>query len=344
MEDLSAREKTILRSIVQEYVTTAEPVGSRTVSKQFRLGLSPATIRNSMADLEERGFIQQPHTSAGRIPTDRGYRCYVDALMELQELTPQERRILDGRISMSEHEGAIEAILDQLCRAIADISRLLGLVLTPRFEMGILHSLDIVVLNSNRLLLVVTIRSGLVRTMFLDLDNVPSSRKLAESVKVLNESLAGLSLGEIRRTIRQRLQTNARGDRALMRKITEEANDLFRMPSPDDLRIGGTTHISLQPEFSDRRKLADFLDLVEERERMVCLLDETLTHKGVNITIGNENPAKEMTECSLVTTTYTVGNVLGVIGVVGPTRMPYDRLAPLVSYAAALMSKTLSVD
>ncbi|MBI4532184.1 MAG: heat-inducible transcription repressor HrcA [Candidatus Latescibacteria bacterium] len=341
MSELSVREKGILRSIVREYVTTAEPVGSRTISKQFHLGISPATIRNSMADLEEKGYIQQPYTSAGRIPTDRGYRCYVDSLMEVEELTTSETAFLEEWIS-SEHEGDIEAILDQLCRSLADVSKLLGVVLTPRFEAGILQRLDLIVLNQQRVLLVLTIRSGLVKTMLLDLDRVPSSRKLSETVRVLNERLVSLSIGEIQRTIRERVETAPKGDPVLLKTLMDKADDLFRLVSPDDLHVGGTTNISMQPEFSDRRKLADFLDLLEQRERMVSLLNQNLNCKGVSITIGNENPAREMQECSLVTTTYTVGNVSGIVGVVGPTRMPYAKVAPLVSYAASLMSRVLS--
>lgn len=342
MDDISEREKVILRSIVREYVATAEPVGSRTISRQYYLGVSPATIRNGMADLEEKGYIQQPHTSAGRIPTDRGYRCYVDALMEVEGLTVSERASLEEWISVSEHEGDIEAILNQVCRAIADISKLLGVVLTPRFEQGILHRLDMVVLDQRRVLLVLTIKSGLVKTMFLDLNRAPSSRRLAETIRVLNERLTGLSVGEIRRTIRERLGTISKGDPSLFKIFMDEVNDLFQLTSPDDLHVGGTTHISMQPEFSDRRKLANFLDLLEERKRMVSLLNQKLDCQGVSITIGNENPAREMHECSLVTAPYTVRNVSGILGVVGPTRMAYAKMAPLVSYASALMSRILS--
>ena len=340
-EILSERERIILQSLVEAHIAASGPVGSRTIARRYALGMSPATIRNSMADLEEKGYLCQPHTSAGRVPTDKGYRYYVDELMERKDLPESQRARLLERIHLSAREGDVEDILDQVARAIADLSNLLGLALSPHFEMGILQKLEMISLTERKLLLVLSIRSGLVKTIVLEVDVDVSSPKLVETAQLLNERLYGLSIGEIRRTIRERMHMAFRGDAKLLRVIVDEADELFDFSQREELHFGGTTNIFLQPEFEDREHLADLMGLLERRDGITHILSQRLDYSGIGITIGSENFSQEMRMCSLLTSSYRVGNAVGVIGLIGPTRMPYSRLVSLLSCVAELTGELL---
>jgi len=294
-----------------------------------------------MADLEEKGYLHQPHTSAGRVPTDKGYRYYVDELMEKEDLTDAYRAELLERLRSGVREGDLEAVLDQVARAIADLSNQLGLALSPHFEMGILQKLELVSLAEKKLLIVLSIRSGLVKTIVLEIEAVVWPSKLAETAQLLNERLHGLSIEEVRRTIRERVHMVSRGDPKLLRIIVDEADALFDFSRREELHLGGTTNIFLQPEFADRENLTDLMGLLERRDAITHILSQRLAYRGIDITIGRENPSQEMRMCSLLTSSYRVGNAVGVIGLIGPTRMPYSRLVGLLSYVAELTGTLL---
>jgi len=342
MERLGRREDAILDILISSYVRTGEPVGSRTISKLWQ-EQSAATVRNLMADLEEKGYVTQPHTSAGRIPTDKGYRYYVDKLMgAMDALTEGDQTRVREAVDTKIRERNVEQLLSQVSKVVADVSHNLGVVLSPRFERGCFERLELVSLSDSKLLLVLSIRSGIVRTMVMEIDSPISDSDLEETRRVVNERLSGLTVGEILASVGERLGSATSGDARLLRLLIDSAQSIFRYSSGDDLHVGGAGQFFLQPEIlSDHQRLGALMGLLEERESMVALLDKRADTDGITVTIGAENPSDELQNCSLLTSSYRVGNVTGLIGLIGPTRLEYARLLPLVRYMSELTEEYL---
>ncbi len=338
MTELTPREKAILDILIGTYVTTGEPVGSRTISK-MDLGLSAATIRNSMADLEEKGYLYQPHTSAGRVPSDKGYRYYVDMLMNREELAEAAQRSIRDSVERL-REGNADDLLVQVSKVLADVSHNLGIALGPQFTQGIFERLEMLKLSESKLLMVMTIRSGLVKTMVVEIDSEIEENELEETRRVVNQRLSGLTIGEIMASVKERLASASSGSPKLLHLLANSADHLFRFPSSADLHMDGTRNFFGQPDFSSER-LAGLIGMLEAREYVAHLLSDRARDAGISITIGDEHESPELKDCSLLTSTYSVGNVSGVIGIIGPTRLPYGRLVPLVQYMANLTEEML---
>ncbi len=342
MPGLSHRETHILDILVRIYVATGEPVGSRTVAKSG-LSLSAATVRNAMADLEEKGYLCHPHTSAGRMPTDKGYRHYVDELMAQQELTGRVQQLIRKSVEMCRRDGNIESLLEQVSKVIAEVTQNLGVALAPRFEKGIFQRIEMLRLSESKVLIVLTIKSGLVKTMVIEVDSDIRASELEETNHVVNERLSGLSIGEIRESLRARLREISRGSPRLLQLIWERADVLFNLRSGEDLHVGGTGNFFLQREFSeDREGLAALFEFLEKRDPMVTILDERMDSEGIKITIGNEHASPELRGCSLLTSRYRFGDASGLIGMIGPTRIQYAFLVPMVEYVAGITEEMLA--
>ena len=341
MLQLQQREVAILDILVSTHVSTGEPVGSRAIARSG-MGLSSATVRNSMADLEDKGLLTQPHTSAGRVPTDKGYRYYVDRVMPREMLEEEECDQIRERVRAAVRKGDVEVLLEQMSRVIADLSMNLGMVLSPRFEQGVFDRLEIVHLSEGRLLLVLAIRSGLVKTMVMEVDSAITPGELDETSRAVNERLSGLSVAEIRDSVAERLRAVSHGSPRLLRVLCDSAPNLFRFHSGMDLHFGGAGNFIMQPEFSRKKNdLAALMELLEAREPMITILDERTEQDGISVTIGTENGPPELRGCSVLTSRYKVGAISGVIGLIGPTRIPYARLIPLTRYMAALAEEML---
>ena len=329
---LSGREGQVLQALVQAYVALGDPIGSSSLVSREGLDVSPATIRSTLAKLEEMGYVQQPHTSAGRVPTDKAYRFYVERCLGFDQLLadPHDEN-LRSLIEAKLQEGNVDAILGQLAKVVGDISSQLGLVLAPRFELGVFRQIELIRLTQRRLLLVVTIDQGLVRSLDIEVDSRVSRGDVNTVNRLLNERLHGLTMAEIRRSARERLRSIDVGNPQLLRVVAAEIEELSQ-PSPADLHVAGAANICLQPEFRDPHRVAGLMQLVENKN----ILTEMLQNRhGVVITIGEENSPVEMQVCSMVTASYEVNGMQGVLGVIGPTRMRYDRVMSLVNYAAS---------
>jgi heat-inducible transcriptional repressor len=337
MPELTQREKAILDILIGSYVTTGEPVGSRTVSK-MGLGLSAATIRNSMADLEEKGYLQHPHTSAGRVPSDKGYRYYVDMLMSREELAAAAQKALRENIALVQ-EGNVETLLGHVSKVLADVSHNLGIALGPQFVQGIFERLEMVRLSESKLLMVMSIRSGLVKTMVMEVDADIDDEELSQTRRVVNERLSGLTVGEIMGSVKERLESASSGSPKLLRLIAESADSLFEVFSGVELHMDGTRNFFGQPEFTSER-LAGLIGMLEEKESVAHMLQDR-GEDDFLITIGEEHISPELQGCSLLTSRYNMGNVSGVIGIIGPTRLPYGRLVPLLQYMSNLTGEML---
>jgi heat-inducible transcriptional repressor len=342
--ELSKRERMVLEAVIRTYVQTAEPAGSRTLSRRFGLGVSPATIRNTMSDLEEKGFLFHPHTSAGRVPTDKAYRAYVDALLSRPPVEAPERERLQEQIAAG--GTAIENILRRAAQSLGVLTQELGVALGPRLNEVILERLDLVRVASDRLLMVLSLRGGVVRTVFVEAQGEIAELALAQVAFVLNERLAGLTLRDIRASLGARLRdtVTAPGAGELLNIFLEEGEQLFdaAMPGPEEaVVLGQASVLAEQPEFAERDSMRRLLALTETPARLAEAIRKRSLHQGINITIGNEHDDPDLEQFTVVTAEYQVGSLSGVIGVIGPTRMPYDKVISLVSHTSRLLTDLL---
>lgn len=342
-EDLNDREKTILRSIVQQFILTASPVGSRNITKRFDVGVSPATVRNIMSDLEDSGFINHPHTSAGRIPTDKGYRYYVDALMEIQKLKNSDKGFIDKNLDQNILE--TDEILKIASKLLSTITKQIACVTYPTLDNGILEKIQLVILSSTRLLVVVSIKSGLVKTMTLEFESEVESEKLHKVESLLNERLDGLTFQEIRKTFKDRLSDIGDAEKPIIRLFIDSVDKIFKDHKKEDkLVITGATNIIQQPEFDDPGKFQSVIELIEDKDIIIHIMDKRRTENKNNvlISIGSENEEEKFNEYSLITKEYTFGETSGTVGIIGPKRMEYSKVVAIVSYLGDMLSEVLT--
>ncbi len=345
--DLSPRERRVLEAVVRLYVSTAEPAGSRNVVRTFDFDVSAATVRNTMSDLEEKGYLLHPHASAGRIPTDRAYRTFVDHLMRPARLAEADKKHLARELEGVGTSG-VERLVRQAIRALGVLSQELGVAAAPRLQDGVLDRLELVRISSNKVLLVAQIRSGLIRTVYVDLPCEVPDDTLVTLTLLLNERLAGLTLKEIRETVAERIRDAARDDDSTVDQVLnifmQSGPDLFDWPEVESgaVHLGNASVLASQPEFSSGAGLKGLLELTERRELLASVLAHRAHPAGLHITIGRENASEELAGFTLVTSEYRVGDLKGVIGVIGPTRMPYEKVVAIVDYTSSLVNQMLS--
>jgi heat-inducible transcriptional repressor len=339
---LNDRERQVLAAVIRSYIATAEPAGSRTVSKHFGLGVSPATVRNTMSDLEEKGFLFHPHTSAGRIPTDKAYRVYVDELMSVSPVERAQAKQLQNEIRRG--TSTLEAILRRAAQSLGVLSQELGIALGPRLDETILSRIELVRISSERLMVVLALRGGAVRTIFIEVKGDIGDDALGEVQIVLNERLAGLSLAAIHSSLGQRLRDTATGpdSRDLLNIFVQEGDQLFDVEAAaDSVVLGQASVLAEQPEFSDATRMRNLIELTETRAKLASALRSRPAQAGVQITIGAENGSALPGGLTVVTAEYSAGALSGVIGVIGPTRMPYEKVIALVSHTSSLVTGLL---
>jgi heat-inducible transcriptional repressor len=332
-----------LEAVIETYVATAEPAGSRTIAKRFGLALSAATIRNTMSDLEEKGYLYHPHTSAGRVPTDLAYRVYVNSLMRLSQVSVSESDQIRHELG---NRNALDQILERAAQVLGVLTKELGVAVGPTLERAVLERLELWQAASERLLLVLTLKSGVVRTIFVEVPAELAADAVAQVAEVLNERLAGLTLRDIRATLPARLRdaAPAAGASELLNIFIQEADDLFDVPAAGNAAggvvLGSAQLLAGQPEFATKERLQGLMEVTERRE----LLREALSTRlgqGLTITIGSEHQDPTLAPFTLVTASYRLGALAGVIGVMGPTRMPYDKIVALVDHTSRLVGELL---
>lgn len=344
------RERLILSHVVKHFITTGNPVGSRTLSKILPVEWSAATVRNVMADLEEKGFLQHPHVSAGRIPTDLAYRTYVDTMMNVEELTEEDKsRVTQAiqNIAMQVHRlsDGMEEVLFHTSRALAAISSELGIVLAPRFNATVVEKIKLIRTADNRIVIDLALKNGIARTVILDVQSRIENEDLRNIEVMLNERLSGLSVSEIRESLPERMR-DARSrfhEDALVfiQVFLESASRVFGFEQSMMLDFAGTHNILSKPEFSNQEGVYPILQLLEDRSSLMqILMSRPHPEGGVHVTIGEENTG--INRCSIVTSTYSVGSVTGTLGIIGPTRMPYSRIIPLVRFTARTLENNFN--
>ncbi|MDP2360674.1 MAG: heat-inducible transcriptional repressor HrcA [bacterium] len=336
---LTDREAEVLRYVIHNFVMTANPVGSRTLSKIQSLDLGAATIRNAMADLEEKGLLAHPHTSAGRVPTDHGYRVYVNHLMEQERISREECQLIQQNVD--ELMPDVEAILERTAQLLSRIGRNLGIVLAPAFEEGVLERLDLVPLGGSRVLVVITVASGLARTVTLEIESRVDGADLLPLARMLQQRLAGLTLRQIRDTIADRL-ADVREGAGVARLFIDSADRLFAPSASQGVIMDGARNIPDIPEFREDG-FRSILEIYEDRDIILHLLTSKIG-EDISVLIGREHAEERAADYSLITASYHVGSLPGALGIIGPRRMNYSRLMHLVKYTADLISSRFAQD
>ncbi len=334
LDELTERERQVFLSIVQTFIECAEPVGSRYLSKFTELKLSSASIRNVMMDLEEKGLIRQPHTSAGRVPTDWGYRLYVDSLLDVANLSHAEKQLIEDQLSKFTND--VDRVVVHASQVLGHISNQLGVILAPRFQQGKIEKIELVPLADTKVLFVLSIKAGLVKTVIVEIEPEVSPSLLEAINSILNERMHGISVGELQQSFDERFRDLDDKSKTILSVLKEKSEKLVTFETQTDFYIAGTRSLLQQPEYSSREKIGAILDLIDRRDILVRVLTEH-PEQGISIVIGEENKEDLMKNCSVITTTYTLQDTVGTIGIIGPTRMPYEKIIGLVKF----MSETL---
>ncbi|MCX7833552.1 MAG: heat-inducible transcriptional repressor HrcA [Ignavibacteria bacterium] len=346
MQDiLTNREKEILKYVVENFIRYATPIGSRMLSKKTKLNLSSATIRNIMSDLGEKKLLHTPHTSAGRVPTDKGLRYYVDTLMDKQNLKPKEIEFLKSQLEEIKNNITEEDYLfKETSKILGKISRQLSVVTQPLLNTGIFEKLELVQLASNRILVVINLKSGFVKTILMEIDTEITKSKLEYISALLNEKLSGLTLKEIRETYAERLSDVRNSEPELFQMFIHSIDKIYHEEETGgNVYIGGTGEIITQPEFDDPKNFKNIIELTENKDLVIHIFqnlgDDDST---VNISIGQENEDVILKDYSIICTNYKIGDIKGKLGIIGPRRINYAKMVSLLEYTSKLFSEIFS--
>ena len=341
-EELNQREKAILRSIIQQFILTATPVGSRNITRKYDIGYSPATVRNIMSDLEEAGFINHPHTSAGRVPTDKGYRYYVDSLMDIEILRPNEKDLIDSSLTNILDE--TDELVKVTSKLLSSITKQIACVTYPNLESGILEQIQIISLTSTRILVVISIKSGLVKTITMELESEIKETHIESVKSLLNERLSGLKLSEIRSTFKERFLDVEENQKPIIRLFIDSAEKLFKDDTtPERLVVTGAKNIIQQPEFEKPENFQSIIELIEDKDVIIHIMEKSseANKEEVFISIGSENLEKKLKEYSFVSKEYNFGQIKGTLGIIGPKRMEYSKIVAIVDYLSTVLTEQL---
>ncbi|WP_018130365.1 heat-inducible transcriptional repressor HrcA [Effusibacillus pohliae] len=337
---LSERQQLILRMIVEDYVHSAEPVGSRTISKRSEVSFSPATIRNEMADLEEMGYLEQPHTSAGRIPSQKGYRFYVDHLLHPFRLTPQElfqlKKIYVDKID------AMERVVQQTAQILSSLTNYTALVLGPQVHENKLKHLQLIPLSDRTAVAIIVTDTGHVENKKVTVPEGISPDEISRFVAILNDKMRDVPLQHVKSKLYSEIMSELNRYMNQFEGVMSLLDQIVEVEQEDRVYLGGTTNILNQPEFRDVEKLRPLLDMLEKNRTVFQLLSQQDT-PGIQVRIGLENDLEQLKDCSVITATYHIdGKVAGTVGVLGPTRMEYRRVIGVMQQLTELLSDLLT--
>ena len=326
---LDERKQRILQAIINDYISSAEPVGSRTIARKYALGVSPATIRNEMADLEMLGYLEQLHTSSGRIPSSKGYRFYVDDLLPPQPMTSHEKEVIDrwyrARVKR------VEEVFQETAKIISRMTKNISLVLAPQITKAAFRCLQFLPLDSHRVIAVIMTDAGFVENKIIEMPAGAEFTDFQRMAQVINESLAGQSLDAIQQGSLKHIRDEIM-DESLYEAAMEVIRRALDFEKRERLYLGGTTQLLEQPEFHDVERVKEILLMLEEEQLMKDILHAHLG-EGLSVTIGHENQYSGIQDCSIITATYHLdGELLGTIAVLGPTRMEYGKSMALLNY------------
>ena len=335
------RKKRILQAIIDDYIDKAEPVGSRTIARKYELGLSSATIRNEMADLEEMGYLAQPHTSAGRVPSDKGYRLYVDKLMPARSLNSAEIRELRSVVNTRVYE--LSQLLKQATAVLSNFTKYTSMAVTPKMRSSTIKTVQVVPIEAGKALVIVVNNAGIVRNALIKVSEQATSEMLGRISNLLNDKLAGLTFEQADtegiKTLGREIGVS--GD--IMQPILDGTADCIYQMGDHEMYVEGSTNILNHPEFKDMDKARQFLSMLDEKTSICRAVYDSTRPNGITVRIGSENDLSSIRDCSLVTVSYNVSDTMvGTIGIIGPTRMEYNKVISSISYMKKLVSEEIS--
>jgi heat-inducible transcriptional repressor len=336
------RKRKLLQAAIYHYVRTGKPVGSHVIVDKYNFGMSSATVRNLLADLEKEGYLTQPHTSAGRIPTDKGYRFYVDSLLEVQTLASGEEEKIRREYSVRNKE--LDDLMISTSHMLSSLSHYTGLVLSPRLDKSLLRRLQLIALGGNQILVVVVSQSGMIRHRVVTVRHALSPERLSAVSNILNERLAGQPLSEVRTQLLHHFEAAEHEQReafATARDVMREAFDL--RSTEGDVYVDGRENIFSFPGLDDFSQLTGLLKVIEQKNFLASVLEKAMKKDGLSVKIGAENTRPELRGVSLVSSTYKMGDdTVGVLGIMGPRRMEYGRMIALVEGVTKIVNQVLS--
>ncbi len=339
-DSLTERSQNILEAIVKDYIASAEPIGSRAITRRHSFNLSPASVRNVMADLEDMGFLCAPHTSAGRIPTEKGFQYYIDTLLQVRDLSQKEKQTLHKSYCF---QGMLmEDIMQEVGRVLSDLSQYAGLVMAPKFASTVFRQIEFIQLSHGRLLMIYVSETGLVQNKVIEADPSLTIRELEQISNYLNRELTGLSIREVREKLNQELQQ----EQTLYDQLRKQALNLSCAALQDEVEnqvyVSGTSLMLEQPEFSSPQQMKRLIRTFESKKLLIELLDQSQSVQGVQIFIGSESRHIDLEGCSLITSNFSnKKGAIGTLGVIGPVRMNYSQVIPIVDFTAQLVSRVL---
>ncbi len=340
---LEERKKKVLEAIILDYIATAEPVGSRTITKKYDLGVSPATIRNEMADLEDMGLIEQPHTSAGRIPSQIGYRYYVDFLMEKASLTSDIKKYI--RKSLREEIRAKEHLIRRAVRLLSQISNYTAMMIMSSYSQNILSHIQLLPVSDSRLVLILVLDNGHVEHQIIETRQAMSEKEIHELADMLRLVVCGKTVEQWRGISLSGARSQWEGQIQLLQEILDVIEGALTIENERKVYLSGTLNIMNQPEFRDVEKVRQVLSMLEEQralEEMMMRIDDN-ERQDISIRIGTENEYENLAACSFLTTTYHInGKIMGRIGLLGPTRMDYSKNISLLDFMSRYLSEDIT--
>ncbi|SHH34136.1 heat-inducible transcription repressor HrcA [Caloranaerobacter azorensis DSM 13643] len=337
---LNDRKLKILQAVIHSYITSAEPVGSRTIAKKYNLGVSSATIRNEMSDLEELGYLLQPHTSAGRIPSDKAYRLYVDNLMQIRKITEEERRKI--KLSLLKEIREIEQVIQNAAKILSELTNCTSLAIAPQIKRSKLKRIQLIPIDEHKVLVVMVTDTGIVKNTVFRIENGVREEQLEKITNYLNSRLKGCSIEDISKNIDTEFVKDMYDLRDTIKDILPLINQSIDGMYEVDLFADGVTNIFNFPEYNDIARAKSFISFIENKESVVDMLLKSGFH-DIEIIIGRENCYEEVSNCSLITATYSLnGKTIGKIGVIGPTRMDYSKVVSVVKSIAFDLNEILN--
>ena len=338
---LNERAQIVLHSIIENYIQFSEPIGSRTLSKTIGITLSPATIRNIMSDLAELGYLIQNHTSAGRVPTDKAYRFYVNSLASPASI-PQQMKEKISQVS-NEQGSQIETILAEAVRMLAELTKFACVLSTPKASVSRLQRIELIKISEDRILVILVTKAGVVRDKIIFSKESHTQEFLNLVAEFLNNKFKDHSMQEIREEIHQSMVDDRNRYHDLLAHAVRLGKKAFELNQPGEMLIDGQMNLLLDSHFHEQSSVRSLIDAFDQKSAILKILDDSMKQKGVRIYIGIENDLKQLQGCSLITASYRNNqNVLGSIGVVGPTSMDYKRIISMVDYTAKILSKTIT--
>lgn len=325
---LDERKQKILQAIIDDYISTAEPIGSRTIARKYNLGVSSATIRNEMADLELLGYLEQLHTSSGRVPSGKGYRLYVDDLLAPSKISEKEINLIASWYNS--RTKSIEEVFQETAKIISRLTKNVSLVMAPQLSQSTFRCLQFVALDKNQAIVIVMTDAGFIENKIIDIPHGTSIENLQKIATIINGHLSGLMLDEIKTSLIKKIKNEVNLD--LFEATFDSILKALAIEKKERLYLGGTTQLLSQPEFRNVEKVKDILTMLEE-EQLLCDLLNSQNGDGVTVTIGQENKYSGIKDCSIIKATYHIkGKVIGTVAVLGPTRMEYGKIITLLEF------------